>query len=105
MVKPRVQINWTFFLTPAYKNSNRLGSPVGEDTWRQAPVADRSITVQAIAGFFGSIISLPVLDIMPCGRTRINLRSSLKPTSCARLNTKRLQFIEGRGRFATMRRA
>jgi hypothetical protein len=40
--------------------------------------------VQLMTGFFGSIMILPVLDIMPCGRTRTNRRSSLKTAPLTR---------------------
>jgi hypothetical protein len=45
-------------------------------TSRQAPPAERSTTLQAITGFFGSTMMVATLDTRPIGRVRTNLRFS-----------------------------
>src|ERR1041385_9558414 len=59
----------------------RLGSCSGLETSRHAPPADRSMTVQPIAGLPGATMIVALLETMPEGLTRRNRRFSRPGTT------------------------
>jgi Domain of unknown function (DUF4396) len=94
--RPVCQTRRHFFLTPPCNRTNCRGTTIWPPTSRQAPPADRSTTLQAMTGFFGSTMMVAALDTKPIGRVRTNLRFS--PTFAPCIAAIRLPAIALQGR-------